>query len=84
MGEHRDDRGHPDMRLTALRRFAIAISILNLAGHTVRWHWVRGHTGHVENERVDVLARDMAVKMRDAAQAAMLSGRDGFSADETS
>jgi len=24
--------------------------------HTVRWHWVRGHTGHVENERADALA----------------------------
>jgi ribonuclease HI len=24
--------------------------------HTVEWHWVRGHTGHVENELVDALA----------------------------
>lgn len=24
--------------------------------HDVRWHWVRGHSGHVENERVDALA----------------------------
>lgn len=24
--------------------------------HEVRWHWVRGHAGHVENERVDALA----------------------------
>jgi len=24
--------------------------------HTVRWHWVRGHTGHPENERADQLA----------------------------
>lgn len=24
--------------------------------HTVEWHWVRGHTGHPENERADVLA----------------------------
>jgi ribonuclease HI len=28
--------------------------------HTVSWNWVRGHDGHVENERVDVLARDAA------------------------
>ncbi|WP_440994992.1 ribonuclease HI [Arhodomonas sp. SL1] len=28
-----------------------------LAGeHTVHWHWVRGHTGHAENERADELA----------------------------
>ena len=25
--------------------------------HEVEWHWVRGHDGHVENERCDVLAR---------------------------
>lgn len=24
--------------------------------HDVSWHWVRGHNGHVENERVDKLA----------------------------
>jgi ribonuclease HI len=29
-----------------------------LAGkHQVRWVWVRGHNGHVENERCDALAR---------------------------
>lgn len=27
------------------------------AGHTIEWHWVRGHNGHTENERVDALAR---------------------------
>ena len=26
------------------------------AGHEVQWHWVKGHNGHVENERVDALA----------------------------
>ncbi len=25
--------------------------------HEVEWLWVRGHAGHVENERVDALAR---------------------------
>ncbi len=25
--------------------------------HEVRWEWVRGHAGHTENERADVLAR---------------------------
>ena len=24
--------------------------------HEVAWHWVKGHSGHVENERVDALA----------------------------
>ena len=27
------------------------------ARHAVEWHWVRGHAGHVENERADALAR---------------------------
>ena len=26
--------------------------------HTVQWNWVRGHAGHVENERCDQLARE--------------------------
>ncbi|MCG8690933.1 MAG: ribonuclease HI [Minwuiales bacterium] len=25
--------------------------------HRIEWHWVRGHTGHPENERADELAR---------------------------
>ena len=28
------------------------------ATHQVRWHWVKGHAGHPENERADVLARE--------------------------
>jgi ribonuclease HI len=31
------------------------------AAHTVTWEWVKGHAGHVENERVDVAARDQAI-----------------------
>ena len=26
------------------------------ARHDIEWHWVRGHTGHPENERADQLA----------------------------
>lgn len=26
------------------------------AKHDIEWHWVRGHTGHPENERADALA----------------------------
>jgi ribonuclease HI len=26
--------------------------------HEVDWHWVRGHAGHIENERADELARE--------------------------
>lgn len=32
--------------------------------HQVRWIWVRGHNGHPENERVDVLARAAAEKFK--------------------
>lgn len=30
--------------------------------HQIRWHWVRGHCGHPENERADALARGAIVK----------------------
>jgi ribonuclease HI len=26
--------------------------------HQVTWHWVRGHSGHAENERADQLANE--------------------------
>ena len=29
-----------------------------LKTHKIRWHWIKGHTGHAENERADQLARD--------------------------
>jgi ribonuclease HI len=35
-----------------------------LKAHDVRWHWVKGHAGHPENERADQLARDGIVKAR--------------------
>ena len=28
--------------------------------HTVKFHWVRGHSGHPENERCDALANQQA------------------------
>jgi ribonuclease HI len=36
--------------------------------HDVSWHWVRGHSGHAENERADEIARLAIKQMRDAAK----------------
>ncbi|HET9426959.1 MAG TPA: ribonuclease HI [Allosphingosinicella sp.] len=38
------------------------------AAHTVEWHWVKGHSGHPENERADRLA---------CAAASQFSNRSG-------
>ena len=35
-----------------------------LARHEVEWHWIRGHSGHAENERADALARAAIEKVR--------------------
>ena len=33
--------------------------------HQVQWRWVKGHAGHVDNERVDKLARKAAELIRE-------------------
>jgi ribonuclease HI len=35
-----------------------------LAGHTVRWKWVKGHAEHADNNRCDELAREAANALR--------------------
>ncbi len=37
--------------------------------HQVDWIWVRGHAGHVENERADALARQGVASVRSATTA---------------
>ena len=32
--------------------------------HKIEWQWVRGHSGHPENERADKLASDAAMDMQ--------------------
>ncbi len=41
--------------------------------HKVSWHWVRGHSGHPENERVDGLAQRGIAEQEAAAK----EGRNG-------
>jgi len=31
--------------------------------HRIEWNWVRGHSGHPENERCDELARNAIIKL---------------------
>lgn len=53
-----------------------------ISTHTVRFHWVRGHSGHPENERCDrlaVAARDAARGGREVASAPVV--RDYVRAD---
>ncbi len=34
--------------------------------HEIEWIWVKGHAGHIENERVDALARQAIKSLRGA------------------
>jgi ribonuclease HI len=44
-----------------------------LARHEVRWHWVKGHAGHAQNERADTLAREAIRAVRAGAIGALQS-----------
>ena len=33
--------------------------------HVLHWHWVKGHAGHTENERCDLLARNAIENLRE-------------------
>ena len=35
--------------------------------HAIDWRWVKGHSGDPDNERVDMLARNAALKLRAGA-----------------
>jgi len=38
-----------------------------LVRHRVQWRWVKGHAGHIENERADALARTAIDRAREEA-----------------
>ena len=42
-----------------------------LKRHHVKWHWVRGHAGHPQNERADELARNGIAAIRAGAIGAL-------------
>jgi ribonuclease HI len=41
-----------------------------VARHEIRWHWVKGHSGHTENERADQLANRGIDEQMSATQGA--------------
>lgn len=43
--------------------------------HNVQWHWLKGHAGHADNERCDVLAAEEIAKIRATFSPAELSAR---------
>lgn len=57
----RTSEGKPVKNQDLWQRLATAA-----AKHEVRWAWTRGHSGHPENERVDVAARAEAEKLRES------------------
>lgn len=38
-----------------------------LGAHEVEWHWIKGHSGHPENERCDEMARLAIKQFKDAS-----------------
>lgn len=45
-------------------------------GHAVDWHWIKGHSGHAENERADQLAnRGIDELLRPSQQVSRASNR---------
>ncbi len=36
---------------------------IEVSRHNVHWHWIKGHSGHVENDIADELARDAIMSL---------------------
>jgi ribonuclease HI len=45
------------------------------AKHEITWTWLKGHAGHLENERCDLLARNAIAELRKRFSRAELSAR---------
>jgi ribonuclease HI len=51
-----DATGRPQTASPSRTRTSGNVSTRSRSAHDVEWHWVRGHSGHPENERADALA----------------------------
>jgi len=60
----KNSAGEPVKNQDLWQRLQQAASI-----HHVSWHWVKGHNGHPDNERVDELARVQAIQIRNSEAA---------------
>ena len=60
----KNSAGEPVKNQDLWQRLQQAASI-----HHVSWHWVKGHNGHPDNERVDELARLQAIQIRNSEAA---------------
>jgi ribonuclease HI len=49
---------------------------LAVARHTVRWHWVRGHSGDRHNERADQLVHEARAELRQGADPSLAPPRE--------
>jgi ribonuclease HI len=59
---------------TPVKNKDLWIALDELASHhSITWHWLKGHAGHTENERCDVLARAAIVEIRKKHSAAQLA-----------
>lgn len=43
------------------------------ARHQMRWHWVKGHAGHTENERCDTLVQEVIARVKEQYSATQLA-----------
>jgi ribonuclease HI len=45
------------------------------SGHTIHWHWLKGHAGHPDNERCDLLARTEVEKLKEQLSPEQLAAK---------
>ena len=38
---------------------------IEIEHHKIEWHWIKGHSGHIENDKADELARTAIMEMQE-------------------